>query len=568
MVKQSKTEKSKVINFSSSRLVYSNSEEKGNNQASSTEETSSFTNISPRRGSLPSDYNRPSPRTPRFPLHSPTTPNSPSFAPNYLAFSPTLSNFDEVGEVLDDFLDKSKNTGDKILNKLLKEKENDIRRLEKEKEEWLIEKQEFEESEVNQTSLLRKRSQELRSVEKKLERLETELKESNDDFYQETEKTKGLNNSLNEERLDRRKLEKQLAREIDENHRLKNSQEQINQNLLVKINELGQLKKLERTEKEQWQKIITEQEEKYQDEKKEREQEFAKTLNNLRLFQTNEPAITPIKKRLSRHNKSHSFSSPSSPRSSYIVKDEQIIFSATSPRRNDFQAELSRKGYEENGGIIGSSFTTTPQNEEGNPFEVDPTRKKRHSNSPLFNRSSSPLADDDIDNTNTFEELLDEIVDLGTNNNEQPTEDDEALRAEVEHLKADQAQLEKAYKTLADEQITNERLLQGFNQEKQEWSVEKQKLIEELAEMKYQLSEANAKHKRLNELEKRTRYQLQLKEDELKNIKAEKDEKENQQKLELEELKKELEEFDEVSQEGLKFLDNFKFETRIEINKK
>ena len=60
---------------------------------------------------------------------------------------------------------------------------------------------------------------------------------------------------------------------------------------------------------------------------------------------------------------------------------------------------------------------------------------------------------------------------------------------------------------------------------------------------------------------------MKLRTEELENFKAKNGEKETQQKLELEALKKELEEFDEVSQKGFDILNRFKLEARIEVKK-
>lgn len=85
-------------------------------------QTSTFTNLTPRRGSLPGDYNRPSPRTPKFPLHSPTTPNfTPS--PNHLNFSPLLEEKD-YESILEALSSKGQKSSNELLEKLLGQKEH------------------------------------------------------------------------------------------------------------------------------------------------------------------------------------------------------------------------------------------------------------------------------------------------------------------------------------------------------------------------------------------------------------------------------------------------------------
>lgn len=218
--------------------------------SSNNSETSAFANITPRRGSLPADYSRPSPRTPRFPLHSPITPNSPN-PTNPLTFSPQLENFEEVNEVLDNLLSKGASSSDNLANKLLGRKEQEIndllkniQRLELEKEQWLTKEEELKQNQNRQSHLLNKQNQ-------RLEAFERELKESNDDFYQISEKNQGLNQLLSQERLEHKKTEQRLNQEADENYRLKENQEKINQNLLAKVNELTNLKRLNQQEREQ-----------------------------------------------------------------------------------------------------------------------------------------------------------------------------------------------------------------------------------------------------------------------------------------------------------------------------
>jgi hypothetical protein len=174
-----------------------------------------FPNLTPRRGSLPGDYNRPSPRTPKLAPYSPTTPNSPDRL-NPLTFSPQLESFDEdkVNEVLDELLIRGNNSSsNQLLNKLLEQKEKEIIRLEQEKSQLLQEKQIWENSQIK----IKQLEKTLLQKNKKFEELKTELKETETDFYQVEEKNDELNHSLAQERLNNRKLEKRLEQQINEN---------------------------------------------------------------------------------------------------------------------------------------------------------------------------------------------------------------------------------------------------------------------------------------------------------------------------------------------------------------
>ena len=110
-------------------------------------------NITPRRGSLPGDFNRPSPRTPRFPTPpTPTTPNfNQSSTSGLTSFSPTLPSFQEVGDTLDHWLgwqNKFQTT-----QKLLQAKEKEIERLETQKQAWLQEKSELEQTQISRSKI-------------------------------------------------------------------------------------------------------------------------------------------------------------------------------------------------------------------------------------------------------------------------------------------------------------------------------------------------------------------------------------------------------------------------------
>jgi hypothetical protein len=214
--------------------MINNKQKKSLKKQKSNLETPTFTNLSPRRGSLPI-------RSPK--LLSPTTPNTPERR-NPLLFSPQLENFEEVGETLDNLLTKGKGSSEKILNRLLEEKEREIQRLETEKTQLLKEKQEFEQQQAQQASRLAVYTQ-------KIAQLETEVKESNDDYYQLGLEKDKLTSLLSQEKLNNLKLEQQLAQEVGENYHLRENQEKVNANLLQKVEELTKVKKLNQQEREE-----------------------------------------------------------------------------------------------------------------------------------------------------------------------------------------------------------------------------------------------------------------------------------------------------------------------------
>lgn len=343
-------------------------------------------------------------------------------------------------------------------------------------------------------------------------KLERELKESNDDFYQISEKNEELNQLLSQARLEHKKTEQRLNQEVDENFRLKASQEKINQNLLAKVNELTNLKKLNKQEREQCKNIIAQQSEQYEQERKEREQKFTQTVNNLRTFQLN----ADIPNRFKRTHKSALSTSSlptsrsNSPRNSFYttIEDDRIIFSS-SPSASPLSSELNQQGYQEKSGTISSDFTTTPQQENTDPLESK--NKKRQSNSPALIRSPSPKREN-IDDV--LEKLLGEVANL--EEEQQQEAEKSELITEIDTLKNEVSAAQKAYKTLFDEKVEQERTLQNFNEKELAWETERakyekllqqinqekltqqneqQKLTEELAEMKYKLAETDNKQK-------------------------------------------------------------------------
>ena len=77
-------------------------------------------------------------------------------------------------------------------------------------------------------------------------------------------------------------LEEQLAQEAGENFRLKTDYEKVKSDFLSKVEQVTQLKSLNKEEKKQWQKVFVEQEKKFEVEKIENEQKHnQKIIENL-----------------------------------------------------------------------------------------------------------------------------------------------------------------------------------------------------------------------------------------------------------------------------------------------
>ncbi|RHZ37577.1 hypothetical protein [endosymbiont GvMRE of Glomus versiforme] len=510
-----------------------------------------------RRCSLPTDFNRPaspyfSPRTPQFDPSSPLTPNHLTFN----AFSPTLDNFEETGEILNRLSKKGKSSSDNLMKKLLDQKEREIKRLEAEKEQWLAEKQEWEQETVKHQQL----QANLVQKDKKIAELNTELKETGDDLLQLDKKNDKLNNFLTQEKLNNRQLEEQLAREIDENHRLKASQEEINNSLLAKVKELAEVKKIGLEEQERWQGIITEQQEKYEQEKEEREKQFTQTVNNLRNFQLNTDIPHAVSgRRKSQHKKTFSTSSlpvsqNNSPRGSFYEKEKPTNLFMEITKGNIFNREITKS----------PSNLANDSDTDYSDSSVPEKKKKRHSDSPLFNNSLL-----NKDHTQSFEDLLN-IVDNFTTETVEEQENNQELLIKLEELEKAHANLKENHRKLIGDHTTNERLLQEFNHQSILWEEErkkyekslqetnqkqikdqneKQQLIEELAEVKYQLAEASSKAK--------------LVEKELKDELTQKEASEE----DLNELERAIDKSDKTIQRGQQIFSDFKAQI-LDINNK
>ncbi|MCE8163434.1 MAG: hypothetical protein I3273_05115 [Candidatus Moeniiplasma glomeromycotorum] len=467
------------------------------NLKSKEEETNqNFPNLTPRRGSLPGDFNRPSPRTPKFPLTSPTTPQSTSPTRlNFTTFSPVLENFEEVSETLDNLLSKgNKRNSNNFLNKVLDQKENEIKRLENEKQKLLQEKANWEKTQLKVKQL----EKNLLQQSKKIEELKNEVKETGDDFYQTDQKVQEIQTQLNQANLNIRQLEQKLSHEINENDWLRSSFRSTKEELLVKVEELANLKKLNQLEKSQWQKTFTEQEEKYEIEKKDREEKFAHQFKNLRVFQNTENPL-PLGRGRPLHKKT--FSTNSLPTSR-----------ANSPR---------------------GSFYENDNPIKPSPLFMEITKGNLFSNLP----TDSPTSPTTEEIEQSLDSLLVEVNDFATEqvNNQE-------LLTELQTLKENQTQLENAYKTIFDEKVEQERLLKNFNEKELAWEKERQEfekllynytqkeqdlqtenqnLKEELAERDYQLSETKSKKNQAEKMVKETRFQLKDKENKVANEKQE-----------------------------------------------
>ncbi|KLL02126.1 MAG: hypothetical protein MRERC_4c083 [Mycoplasmataceae bacterium RC_NB112A] len=423
------------------------------------ERKNNFTNLTPRRGSLPADYNRVLPKSPKLPLTAPLPE-------------------EDYGEVLDNLLNKGKNSPN-LLKKLTDEQESKILRLESEKTQLLTQKQEWEKSQLKVNQL----EKSILKLNKKLEEQKTELEQTGNDLYQLGEKNDELNQQLAQERLNSRKLEKRLEQQINENDWLRSSFNQTKTELLEKTNELVNLKKIEREEKEEWRKIFTEQEEKYELEKKEREKVFSKQINNLRTFQLTAETPLTIGRGRGLHKKSYSLSLPSS--------------RSASPRDSTYEEIYSA--------------------EQKDPllFELDKTNRfNSFANSPLRNENTDSFE-------NVFADLLNEVDNVVNDNNREQEllSERSQLIEQNETLKFNQLQLENAYKTLFDEKVEQERLLENFNQKELKWEKERaehekllfnytqneqtltnknQSLEEEVAELKYQLAEKESQQRQID----------------------------------------------------------------------
>jgi hypothetical protein len=457
-----------------------NNQKEGENK----EEKNQFPNLIPRRGSLPADYNRPSPRTPKLFPRSPTTPNSPDKIHPFI-FSPVLESFEEMGEILDNLLTKGKSSSTKILTtKLLEEKEREIERLEASKKILLDQEQEWEKEQLNHQQTQKKLTQQ----KQELIYLNNELAEIKHIFNKEIDKNDKLNRELNWERTKQRKQELKLEQAVAENYRLKVDREQLHHNLETKINQLTNLKRLAQGEKEQLQEVILEQQKQFE----EKEQKQAKKYNNLRTFQiisSDNPSI-PLGRGRPIHR--HTYSSSSVPSSR------------------------------------GPSPYPFPPNDDIKP--TSPSLFVELSNSDKKDKLRPTSLNNQI-----YEDLMN-TVDNFANETTQKQENNQVLLSENEQLREKLIQSETAYQVLTEERttlnrkmeevlLTKEKLLQGFNEEKATWQNERQKLIEELAEMKYKFAESQTNQARDKKADRKAKYQLKGKLDneiqEWQNISAE-----------------------------------------------
>ncbi|CAI2165524.1 15626_t:CDS:2 [Funneliformis geosporum] len=291
------------------------------------------------------------------------------------------------------------------------------------------------------------RQSKLTKQNQELDQLKNELKEVNDDFYQFTNQNVELSRLLNQEKLTNQKLEQQFIAAIDENHRLRDQQKVNHQNLLTKINELSQLRKINQVEREQLLKFIAEQQVKFEEQIAQQAKELTKQYNSLRSFVLKADLPTKFKRTHKPNLSTGSLpvSYNNSPRDSFHEDDQN-----ESP--TSLFTELTK------GNIFNHPLTSSPLAEnDNNPLEeIVKSNHKRHSNSPFFVAPPSPQ--------NSYDDLVGEVEDFVA----------EASPEAVSQVLQDKTYLEAAYKDLKDQK--------------------------ELAELKYKLAESQTR-KRIEDYE-------------------------------------------------------------------
>ncbi|CAI2191855.1 17296_t:CDS:1, partial [Funneliformis geosporum] len=304
----------------------------------------------------------------------------------------------------------------------------------------------------------------------------------NDDFYQFTNQNVELSRLLNQEKLTNQKLEQQFIAAMDENHRLRDQQKANHQNLLTKINELSQLRKINQAEREQLLKFIAEQQVKFEEQIAQQAKELTKQYNSLRSFVLKADLPTKFKRTHKPNLSTGSLpvSYNNSPHDSFHEDDQN-----DSP--TSLFTELTK------GNIFNHPLTSSPLAEnDNNPLEeiVKPNHQ-RHSNSPFFVAPPSPQ--------NSYHDLVGEVEDFVA----------EASPEAVSQVLEDKTYLEAAYKDLKDQSIINENLLKGLVEKELTWQNEKQKLQEELNELKYKFAESQTR-KRIEDYEQMSNNLLEV----------------------------------------------------------
>ncbi|CAG8597683.1 11009_t:CDS:2, partial [Paraglomus occultum] len=264
------------------------------------------------------------------------------------------------------------------LNKQLEQKESLLRDSETERQEQTHQLTQLVEIKAENTKL----RAELKTKEEQFKQKEKEADETNTDFLLAANKVEVLQEQVKTITNENVELQHYLNEVSQERDYLKRNQKRTHQELLDKIDELTQLQKSAAEQKEELEDIIYQREEAYESIRQQREVEFQKQLDNLRLFQNSESNKNKSLKRLSLHNRSLSESLPNSGRSTPNSEKGYIIFPGQpSPKfsSGNLSAELEKQGFSTQGGIISKEFTSSPASEYPDPFEQAVKRRSKRS---------------------------------------------------------------------------------------------------------------------------------------------------------------------------------------------
>lgn len=493
-----------------------------------------FPSLSPKIGSLPSDFQRPLPPTRSLP----STPRiiSPSISQNRFSDNFNPRDLSDVLEQINDEDKEQESLTDKIIS-LLQEEKKDLQKKIRDQTKTIdyLENKRIE-NEVEKSQLLTDNQ----TKTQKIKFLEREQKEADNDYIQLDNQNIELQHLLEQELINKEELAEKLRWQKEENQILKDNYQDITNNLEAHFQQLA------KQEVDQLRQLMAQKEQQYEQERQIREQEFRNQLEQLKTQQIENQSNrssslfflsrnaslvnTPVIPDVEEDPNINLFWEivNNSQLTLQEMKDEEsenseIISNDSGENQDDipnyYSDNLADYGLEE---IINSPKIHPLDSGHSSP-------RKRISTSTIFTMNfgrNSPVVQEMEKNTNqVFDELINVVDDAVEEVNQVLS--DETLNKLVEEntvLRSNSIALEKNWKELYDGKIEAERIIKELNAKLLVQEHEKTKIVEELNEKCYLLAETMAKQKNIQlELEKEIQELKEEKNKEIININDELD---------------------------------------------
>ncbi|CAG8548468.1 1173_t:CDS:2 [Paraglomus brasilianum] len=408
----------------------------------------------------------------------------------------------------------------------------------------------------------------------KVESLKKELKQTENDLYEEGLKRDRLAESLRLERGKNKKLGEQLEDEINNNETSRKKRDVDDGRMLNKFESLMKDKTFAQQQIEHLKELIESQEERYRQEKNERDKEYRKKMENLMRLQSSDDIRSsrmrdPVLRRTYSSSISLPASRPESPRNSFYYGADPSLKSP------DLFSELDKA--DKKGNFFGLGLTDSPNSINSDKGEKSPVEESENqleqSLQEVMNLVDAKTLKDDYD---TLEKALADLRSkqlVEENNRQKLQEEIDSLKYQLAEAKDHQFRAEKGLKDKNEIDKSTTELVAERDQLKERLTTVQNKLDEmysENAKLAMQkLSEVNRVYEKVRAIE----AQLQNEQEDNRNTKIQ-----NQKLLnEIAELKKNndlskignsIDKLGSATERAKNALDLLKSQIEVDINKK